>query len=213
MPDDAEHKGIGTPATRAAILEKLIETKLIERTGERHKRILVPTDKGKSLVSILPAKLLSAELTAEWEQRLKQIEKGEETPEAFMSDIHAFVRGLLENTTRNENADRCFQLKRQKICSCPKCGAAVTDRQKGFMCENRICGFAIWKDGGILKGAAQPLSRDEVKELIEKGSIHKTGLYSSKSHVRSEATLHLDYDQNGKPVLRPTFNAKRSKKQ
>ena len=86
MPDDAEHKGIGTPATRAAILEKLLETKLVERTGDRRKRILTPTAKGKALASVLPEKLMSAQLTAEWEQRLKRIEKGEEKPEAFMED-------------------------------------------------------------------------------------------------------------------------------
>lgn len=213
MPDDAEHKGIGTPATRAAILEKLIETKLIERTGERRKRILTPTAKGKALASVLPAKLLSAQLTADWEQRLKRIEKGEERPEAFMRDICAFVQELTKDTTRDERADEFFQPMRQKICSCPKCGAAITDRPKGFMCENRVCGFALWKASGILKGAEHPLTASDVKKLVEEGSIHKTGLVSSKSHIKYEATLHLDYNESGKPVLRPTFdNTKRSNK-
>lgn len=205
MPDDAEHKGIGTPATRAAILEKLLETKLVERTGDRRKRILTPTAKGKALASVLPAKLMSAQLTAEWEQRLKRIEKGEEKPEAFMEDVRAFVRDLTKDTTRAENADQLFQPMRQVICKCPKCGAAVTDRPKGFMCENRICGFALWKTGGILTGAEHPLTASDVKALVEKGSVHKTGLLSAKSHIRYEATLHLDY-KDGKPCLRPTFD-------
>lgn len=206
MPEDAEHKGIGTPATRAAILEKLLETKLVERTGDRRKRILIPTAKGKALTAILPEKLLSPQLTAEWEQRLKRIEKGEERPEEFMRDIHAFVRELMQDTARSENADALFQPMRQKICSCPKCGAAITDRPKGFMCENRICGFALWKTGGILTGAEQPLTASDVKELVEKGSVHKTGLVSAKSHIKYAATLHLDYNENGKPILRPTFD-------
>ena len=205
MPDDAEHKGIGTPATRAAILEKLLETKLVERTGDRRKRILTPTAKGKALASVLPEKLMSAQLTAEWEQRLKRIEKGEEKPEAFMEDVRAFVRDLTKDTTRAENADQLFQPMRQVICKCPKCGAAITDRPKGFMCENRICGFALWKTGGILTGAEHPLTSSDVKALVEKGSVHKTGLLSAKSHIRYEATLHLDY-KDGKPFLRPTFD-------
>ena len=206
MPDDAEHKGIGTPATRAAILEKLLETKLVERTGDRRKRILTPTAKGKALASILPDKLLSPQLTAEWEQRLKRIEKGEEKPDVFMADVQSFVQDLAKETVRAENADQLFQPMRQVICKCPKCGAAITDRAKGFMCENRICGFALWKTGGILTGAEHPLTASDVKALVEKGEVHKTGLVSAKSHIKYEATLHLDYNENGKPFLRPTFD-------
>lgn len=206
MPEDAEHRGIGTPATRAAILEKLLETKLVERTGDRRKRILTPTAKGKALASILPEKLLSPQLTAEWEQRLKRIERGEEKPDDFMADIRSFVLDLAKDTTRAENADQLFQPMRQVICRCPKCGAAITDRAKGFMCENRICGFALWKTGGILTGAEHPLTASDVKALVEKGEVHKTGLVSAKSHIKYEATLHLDYNENGKPFLRPTFD-------
>ena len=89
---------------------------------------------------------------------------------------------------------------------CPRCGAAITDHSKGFMCENRICGFVLWKTGGILKGAEHPLTASEVKALVENGSVHKKGLVSAKSHIKYDATLHLDYNKNGKPVLRPTFD-------
>ena len=206
MPEDAEHKGIGTPATRASILEKLLETKLVERTGDRRKRVLIPTAKGKALASVLPARLCSAQLTADWEQRLKRIENGEEKAEDFMRDIHVWVRELIQDTTRAENADELFTPMRQKICACPRCGAAITDHSKGFMCENRICGFVLWKTGGILKGAEHPLTASEVKALVENGSVHKKGLVSAKSHIKYDATLHLDYNKNGKPVLRPTFD-------
>ena len=206
MPEDAEHKGIGTPATRASILEKLLETKLVERTGDRRKRVLIPTAKGKALASVLPARLCSAQLTADWEQRLKRIENGEEKAEDFMRDIRAYVQELIQDTTRAENADELFTPMRQKICACPRCGAAITDHSKGFMCENRICGFVLWKTGGILKGAEHPLTASEVKALVENGSVHKKGLVSAKSHIKYDATLHLDYNKNGKPVLRPTFD-------
>lgn len=206
MPEDAEHKGIGTPATRATILEKLLETKLVERTGERRKRILIPTTKGKALASVLPERLCSPQLTADWEQRLKRIEKGEEKASDFMRDIEAYVRELTQDNTRADRADSLFVPMRQKICACPKCGAAITDRPKGFMCENRVCGFALWKNGGIMKGAEHPLTAGDVKELIEKGSIVKKGLLSSKSHIKYDATLHLDYREDGSAFLRPTFD-------
>ena len=186
MPEDAEHKGIGTPATRAAILEKLLETKLLERVGDKRKKVLIPT--------------------ANWEQRLKQIEHGEEQAVHFMDDISTYVRELIKDTSRVKNAEELFPPMRQKICSCPRCGAAITDRPKGFMCENRVCGFVIWKSGGILTNAEHPLTAGEVKTLIETGSVHKKGLVSAKSHIRYEATLHLDTGKNGKPVLRPTFD-------
>ena len=205
MPDDAEHKGIGTPATRAAILEKLVETKLVERSGDKRKRILVPTAKGKALASVLPGRLLSPRLTAEWEQRLKRIEKGEEQPEGFMNDIRVYVQELTKDTTRAENAVSLFTPLRQKICNCPKCGAAITDRPKGFMCENRTCGFALWKNGGIMKGSTQPLTASDVKALVENGFVRKSGLVSAKSHIKYAAVLHLDYTENGRPYLRPTF--------
>ena len=206
MPEDAEHKGIGTPATRAAILEKLLETKLVERVGDKRKKVLIPTAKGRALASVLPEKLCSARLTAEWEQRLKQIEHGEEQAAQFMDDISDYVRDLVKDTSRVKNAEELFPPMRQKICSCPRCGASITDRPKGFMCENRVCGFVIWKSGGILTNAEHPLTAGEVKTLIETGSVHKKGLVSAKSHIRYEATLHLDTGKNGKPVLRPTFD-------
>lgn len=206
MPEDAERKGIGTPATRASILEKLIETRLIERVGDRRKKILVPTAKGKALASILPEKLLSPLLTAEWEQRLKKIEMGEEKPEDFMRDIRQFVADLTRDTQRAENAEQLFPPLREKLGICPKCGAAVTERSQGFMCENRTCGFALWKSSGILANAEKPLNSGDVKELLEKGCIRKTGLRSAKTHTKYDATLHLDYNKDGKPILRPTFD-------
>ena len=205
MPDDAEHKGIGTPATRASIIEKLIETQLVERVGDRRRRVLVPTAKGKALAAVLPEKLCSAQLTADWEQRLKRIEKGEEQASAFMQDIQAYVRELTGDTARAENADELFPPRRQKICACPRCGAPVTDHPKGFICENRVCGFALWKNGGIMKNAEQPLTAGDVKALVENGSIRKDGLISAKSHIRYSAELHLDYTKKGTPILRPLF--------
>ncbi len=205
LPEDAERKGIGTPATRAAILEKLIETRLLERVGDKRRKLLVPTQKGRALASVLPEKLLSPLLTAEWEQRLKQIEKGQERPEDFMNDIQTFVKELVRDAHRSENAEQLFPPLRQKIGVCPKCGAAVTERSKGFLCENGACDFAIWKNSGILANAERPLTSTEVRSLLERGQVRKTGLRSAKTHAKYDATLHLEFREDGRPILRPTF--------
>lgn len=206
MPEDAERKGIGTPATRASILEKLIETRLIERIGDRRKKVLVPTAKGKALTAILPEKLQSPLLTAEWEQRLKRIEQGKEAPEDFMRDIRQMVTDLTRDTKRAENAEQLFPPLREKLGTCPLCGAAITERAQGFMCENRACTFALWKQGGILKDAEKPLTSGEVQSLLNTGMVKKTGLRSARTHTRYDATLRLDFNQDGRPVLRPTFD-------
>ena len=206
MPEDAERKGIGTPATRASILEKLIETGLVERKGDRKKKVLVPTDKGKALASILPEELLSPKLTADWENRLKQIEHGEEKPEAFLHDIEQMMADLTKNVHRAENAEELFPPLRPKIGVCPKCGAAITEREQGFMCENRTCGFALWKNHGFLKNSGKLLTSENVRDLLKDGASHLTGLRSPKTKTNYNATVTLEYGENGKPVLKPTFD-------
>ena len=206
MPENAERKGIGTPATRAAILEKLIETKLIERVGEKRKKVLVPTTKGKALAAVLPESLRSPLLTSAWEQRLQQIEQGAEKHEDFMRDIQAFVKELTVNPQRVEHAETLFPPLREKIGSCPKCGAAVTEHPQGYLCENRICGFALWKKGGILAHAEIPLTAAEAKTLLTKGTVRKTGLHSTRTNARYDAVLHLDFDKDGRAILRPRFD-------
>ena len=112
--------------------------------------------------AVLPETLCSALLTAQWEQRLKGIEQGQEKPEQFMRDIRQFVSELTRSTKRVEQAERLFPPLREKIGTCPKCGAAITERAKGFMCENRTCDFALWKNGGVLANAQKPLTSGAV---------------------------------------------------
>ena len=206
MPDNTERKGLGTPATRAGIIEKLVKVGFIERKKSKQNVFLLPTGKGVSLITALPEEIQSPALTAEWEQRLKRIEQGLEQPEDFMRDIRQMVIDLTRDTRRAEDADQLFPPLRERIGSCPKCGAAITERPQGFMCENRTCDFALWKDGGILKNAEKPLTSSDIRELLEKGAVKKTGLRSAKTHTKYDATLHLDYGEDGRPRLRPTFD-------
>lgn len=187
-------------------MEKLIETKLIERVGEKRKKVLVPTTKGKALAAALPESLRSPLLTSAWEQRLQQIEQGAEKPEDFMRDIQAFVKELMVNPQRAGHAETLFPPLREKIGSCPKCGAAVTEHPQGYLCENRICGFALWKKGGILAHAEIPLTAAEAKTLLTKGAVRKTALHSTRTNARYDAVLHLDFGKDGRAILRPRFD-------
>lgn len=206
MPEDAERRGIGTPATRAAILEKLIETGLIERKGSQRQKVLVPTRMGISLASVLPNELLSPKLTADWENRLKQIEHGTEDPERFLQDIESMMNQLVRTVRRVDRAEELFPPLREKIGVCPYCGASVTEREKGFMCENRTCRFALWKDHGFLKGSGKKLTAHDVQKLLLHGFVHMTGLRSPKTHKLYDADVLLEYEENGKPRLVPRFD-------
>ena len=121
----------------------------------------------------------------------------------------AVPKRKVSKARRDKRRSSHWKLSTPNLVACPKCGAAVTDRVKGFMCENRTCDFALWKNSGILKNAETPLTASEVKTLVEQGSVRKNGLISSKSHIRYSATLHLQYSESGKPVLKPTFDKER----
>ena len=144
-PDDAERKGLGTPATRAAILEKLVSTGFVER----NKKLLIPTQKGIKLITVLPDNIKSPLLTAEWESKLKQVERGEISAEHFMREIQTMCRELVQ--THSEPEQRFLSLfprnnSGEVVGTCPRCGSAVREGQKGFYCDNSDCKFALWKD-------------------------------------------------------------------
>ena len=152
MPEDAERKGLGTPASRAGILEKLIESGFIERRKTGKAPNLIPTPVGTALVAVLPKTLQSPTLTAQWERRLKEIERGELAPDSFTDGIAALVRELVETYQIVPGAETLFPpveeaapSDREIIGRCPRCGAGVTEREQGYFCENRACRFVLWK--------------------------------------------------------------------
>ena len=144
-PDDAERKGLGTPATRAGIIEKLVKTGQIERKKGKKGYVLLPTQKGVSLITVLPEELQSPFLTAEWEQKLKQIERGELEPTLFLQEITEMVRGLVQSSHSVPESGVLFAEETKSIGVCPRCGSAVVERPKGFLCSNRDCRFALWR--------------------------------------------------------------------
>ena len=194
MPEDAERKGIGTPATRAAILEKLVATGLVERKKARKITSLMPTQAGSSLVAVLPEALQSPLLTADWEQRLGQVERGELSPEDFMEGIAAMVKELVKTYQPVPGTAVLFPSEREAVGPCPRCGGAVSESKKGFFCENRECRFVLWKDSKFFSAKKKTLTKTVAAALLNKGRVKLTGCYSEKTGKTYDATVVLEDD-------------------
>ncbi len=192
MPDDAERKGLGTPATRAAILEKLVTTGFVERKKAKKTVNLIPSQVGVSLVTVLPEQLQSPLLTAEWENRLKQVERGELEPDAFMNGISSMLRELIKTYAPVKGAEVLFPSGREIIGKCPRCGGSVTESKKGFFCENDGCRFGLWKDNRFFAAKKKTLTKAVAAALLKDGRVRLTGCYSEKTGKTYDATVILE---------------------
>lgn len=190
--EDAERKGIGTPATRAGILEKLIKTGLAERKGERKTKHFIPTQKGSSLITILPEAIKSAQLTAEWEEQLKHIERGTLSSQDFLVDISDMTKDLVSTYEVIKEANTLFLSKSQSIGQCPRCKSQVTENKKGFCCENRDCSFALWKDNKFFTVKKKVLTKAIATDLLKKGKASLTGCYSQKTGKTYDTVILLE---------------------
>lgn len=206
LPEDAERKGLGTPATRAEIIEKLVKVGLVERKGSGKAKHLIPTAKGQALVKILPEQLCSPAMTAEWEQRLKQIEHGEASANDFMRGMTAYVRDLVHSAAVIPDAHKLFPSNHPKLGDCPCCGSAVSETPKGFFCVNRTCRFGIWKDNRFLASKGKPPTAEMVSALLRDGHVRLTGLLSESKKKPYDAMLLLECDEEGKARLRLVFD-------
>ena len=181
MPEDAERKGLGTPATRAAILEKLIRNGFVERKKSKKSVNLIPTHAAFSLITVLPEQLKSPLLTAEWEYRLKQIEHGELNADEFLSDIADMLSDLTKNYHAVQGAEVLFPSGRDVIGRCPRCGSEVTESKKGFFCENTQCRFGMWRDNKFWRSKHVTLTKAQASEMLQGGRVHMKELYSEKT--------------------------------
>ena len=200
MPEDAERKGLGTPATRAATLEKLVSAGFVQRK----KKQLIPTEKGKNLIAVLPDNIKSPILTAEWESMLKQVEHGELSATSFMDQIADMSRTLVkEHTTPEERFADLFPSSKgtahEAVGVCPRCGAPVFEGKKGFFCGNRECSFALWKDNRFFSSKKKSITKSVAAALLKEGRISMSGLYSEKTGKTYDAEVILD-DTGGKYV-------------
>lgn len=192
MPEDVERKGIGTPATRAGILEKLVKTELAERKGDKKTKYLLPTHKGVSLITILPEAIQSPQLTAEWEEKLKLIERGELSSDAFMKGITDMTNTLVKTYEVIKGGNVLFPSDREAIGTCPRCGGNVVENKKGFACENRECGFALWKENKFFTAKKKTLTKAIAAELLKNGKVKLTGCFSEKTGKTYDAIVLLD---------------------
>lgn len=194
MPEDAERRGLGTPATRAGILEKLVSTGFLERKKSKKTMQLLPSRDAVSLIAVLPEPLRSPSLTAEWEYRLGEIERGALSPEDFMDGIGAMLQALVRDYRVTKGTEHLFSPPREVVGKCPRCGGEVAELQKGFFCQSEGCKFAIWKNNRWWELKRKQPTKAIVTALLQDGRAHVTGLYSEKTGKTYDATVVLEDD-------------------
>ena len=200
FPDEAERKGIGTPATRAGIIDKLVKGGFIERRGEKVKQLL-PTDKGRNLIAVLPETLRSPLLTAQWENQLCQVERGNLASDDFLSSIETMIRDQVDHAQADPQALTLFPTGRRKVAKCPCCGYPVSEAEKGYFCENRECSFGLFKDNKFFAARGKRLDAATAVALLNDGKASVKGMIA-KSGKKYDGTVVMELDESGRPRLR-----------
>ena len=196
MPEDAERKGLGTPATRASVIEKLVSGGFIQRKGKS----LIPTKDGMNLVAVLPDALTSPMLTAEWEQKLNEIAKGGANPDDFMAGIEGMAAELVKTYSHiSEEGQKLFAPEKEVIGVCPRCGKPVYEGKKNFPCSDRSCGFVLWKNDRFWTSRRKELTKKMASDLLKKGRTSVKGMWSEKKESTYDAAVILD-DTGGKYI-------------
>ena len=194
--DDTEKKGLGTPATRAGIIEKLVKGGFVERKGKS----LVPTKDGNNLVCVLPEQITSPTMTAEWENTLMQIERGNADADKFLSGIVGMTSELVKAYPFLSEAEaNRFDTGRESIGNCPRCGSPVYVGKGNYYCSNKECSFCMWEDNKFFTSKKKKLTKKIAAELLDKGWCRVTGLYTPKRPQLYDAVIRLD-DTGGKYV-------------
>ena len=198
MPDDAERKGIGTPATRSGILEKLVATGFVQRKKAKKVSYLRPTELGTALITVLPEQLQSPQLTAEWEHLLKQVEIGKLEAEDFMEDIAAMLRSIVSTYTPHPGSEVLFPPEHETVGKCPRCGGSILEYPKGFFCERKECKFVLWKDSRFFTAKKKALTKAIASALLKSGKAQLKGCYSEKTGKSYDAAVVME--DNGTKV-------------
>ena len=204
FPEEVERKGIGTPATRAATIEKLVQKGFVERRGDKKTKYLCATAKGTALITVMPEQIQSPSMTADWEEKLLRIEKGEYSPESFMEEITGMIRSLVGTYEAVRDAEVLLP-SRIVIGRCPHCGREVTERRKGWFCENRDCRFALWKENAFFDSIGKRLTKGLAEKLLSSGKIRLTGCKSKRTGKTYDTTLILETEADGKAKFRMDF--------
>ena len=195
MPEGVERQGIGTPATRAATIEKLVQKGFLERKGSKKTKVLLPTDKGKALITVMPEEIQSPEMTADWETKLLCVERGEMESETFMTEIKDMISSLVNTTEAMKGAN--VLMKNKVIGVCPNCGKSVVEREKGWFCESNPCRFVLWKDNAFFKRLGKRLDAHVADKLLRDGRVRLKDCRSAKGKTYN-ATVLLGTEPDGR---------------
>ena len=213
LPEEAEHRGIGTPATRAGIIEKLVKKGFLTREGSGKTKNLIPTEKGRALIAVMPEEIQSKgraliavmpeeiqspAMTADWEQQLLQIERGELEPETFMNEIEQMVASLVETSEAVKGAKTLMKNNGKIVGVCPHCGAEVVEREKGWFCANRECRFVIWRDNAFFKRLGKHVSAKLVDKLLRDGRARLKDCKSQRTSRTYNASVLMTTEADGR---------------
>ena len=203
-PEEAERKGLGTPATRAATIEKLVQRGFIERKGDKKTRHLIATDKGNALITVMPEQIQSPSMTAEWEQKLLGVERDEYEAADFMDGISGMIAGLVATYEKAKGADALMS-RNKVIGTCPHCGSEVLEKQKGWFCSNSECRFILWKDNAYFTKIGKRLTSQIVEKLLKDGRARLKDCKSQKTGKTYNADILLSTEADGRPQFSMVF--------
>ena len=198
LPEEAERKGLGTPATRAGIIEKLVQKGFLERKGHKKTKHLIPTHKGTALVTVMPEQVQSPAMTADWEEKLLLIEQGEYSGEDFMEEIKNMIAGLVQNYEVIRDSEVLMAKEKNPIGTCPLCGSAVEDKAKAFFCSNRNCKFALWKNNRYFESIGKNMNASTAQKLLTAGKVKLKGCKSKKTGKSFDAIVYMEVSDDGK---------------
>ena len=198
MREEVERRGIGTPATRAATIEKLVQKGFLAREGGGKTKHLIPTEKGCALIAAMPEQLKSPAMTAAWEKKLLEIERNNYTPEQFMEEIESMMKSLVNQYANTPNAPAKAAGGAPVVGTCPHCGSDVAEREKGFFCASRECRFVIWKDNAFFNRLGKCPTRQVVDKLLRDGRARLKDCKSQRTGKTYNASVILTTEADGR---------------
>ena len=198
MPEEAERRGIGTPATRAGVIEKLVKKGFLVREGGGKTKHLIPTEKGRCLIAAMPEQLRSPAMTAAWEKKLLEIERNNYAPEQFMEEIESMMKMLVNQYANTPNAPAKAASGAPVVGTCPHCGSEVAEREKGFFCSNRECRFVIWKDNAFFARLGKRPTRQVVDKLLRDGRARLKDCKSRRTGKTYNASVLMTTEADGR---------------
>ncbi len=208
MPDDAEHKGIGTPATRAGTIEKLVRIGFVERKGDKKTKYLIPTHKGTALITVMPEEIQSASMTADWEEKLIDIERKKYSADEFIREIGAMITELVQTYKVIEDAEVLMHPVNEPVGSCPCCGKNVVEKSKGFFCDGGD--FALWKNNRFFDSLSKKLTKQVAEKLLKDGKAKLKGCRSVKTGKTYDCVVRMTVDEMKRPQFGLEFEKRKS---